>query len=62
VSAGLGVSYATATTSGMGTVPLGVGLSLGKDQNFDLALEYLLHPAVGQVDGAFALSLAFALP
>jgi hypothetical protein len=32
-----------------------------KDHNVEIALVYFFHPAAGQVNGAFALSLSFPL-
>ena len=41
--------------------PIVLGLALGKDPSFELALGYLVHPAAHQVDGAYSLSLSFPL-
>jgi hypothetical protein len=71
VEGGLGVSFGSLTTrtpeADNGTtsftynVPVAVGLALGEDHSFELGLSYLLHPAVGQADSAFTLSLAIPL-
>jgi hypothetical protein len=70
---GLGMSVGTLTTRIYDTdveftgvtyhIPIAIGLSFGNMHNYivDLALSYLDHPAQSQINGAFALSLAFSL-
>lgn len=71
--AGLGMSIGAMSTQTPGidkrlsgityNVPFALGLSFGAGQRYfiDLALGYLVHPALSQYDAAFALSLAFPL-
>lgn len=40
-------------------IPLGIGLSVGKDHNWDVAFSYLFHPTEKRFDGAFAIGFSF---
>jgi hypothetical protein len=42
-------------------LPLGGGLALGKNNDVDLMLLYLLEPLIGHLDGAFAIGVAITL-
>jgi hypothetical protein len=42
-------------------VPVAVGLALGSQHEYELAVQYLLHPAQHQINGAFAVGFAFPL-
>jgi hypothetical protein len=42
-------------------VPIGAGVTLGRHQDFDLGLSFLIHPAIEQVDGAIAIGLRIPL-
>jgi hypothetical protein len=71
IEGGIGVSFGAlttrtpevdnGTTSFTYNVPVAAGLALGADHSFEIGLSYLFHPAVGQEDGAFALSLVIPL-
>lgn len=42
-------------------IPFSLGLELGKNNNFDLALTYYYQPSVEQFVGAFAVGITFPL-
>jgi hypothetical protein len=40
-------------------IPVGIGLSLGEDHNWDVGFSYLVHPTEKRFDGAIALGFSF---
>lgn len=42
-------------------IPFSVGLELGKNNNFDLALVYYIQPSVEQYAGAFTVGITFPI-
>jgi hypothetical protein len=42
-------------------IPFALGLALGEHRDFELSLQYLLHPEQRQFDGAAAIGMGFAL-
>lgn len=42
-------------------IPIGLGLALGKEHNFEVMFSYLFHPAQKQVAGAIAAGMAFKI-
>ncbi|MGH7439079.1 MAG: hypothetical protein ACRENE_25605, partial [Polyangiaceae bacterium] len=71
IEGGFGVSFGSLTTrtpeADNGTVnvtynvPVSAGLALGENQSFEVGLSYLMHPSVGQLDGALDLSIVIPL-